>query len=48
MPVGKFQQVKIANDHSITPDVIARNLSLSEKEVNRAILARTYDDYLKN
>jgi hypothetical protein len=37
----------IATSHEIPPDAIARELKVSDKEVNKAILAKTYADYIK-
>ena len=41
-----FEQVKVATHHELPPDAIARNLGLTQKEVNRAVLARNYDEYV--
>jgi len=42
-----FGRVKMAHTHDIPADTIASNLSLTEQDVNKAILAETFDDYLK-
>lgn len=45
MPKEKFDQVKLATSHEIPPDSIARELNLSTAEVDRAIIAATYEAY---
>lgn len=47
MPVGKFQQIKIATSHDVPQDVIAQEMHLEEPEVQKAILSKTYADYLE-
>ena len=40
-----FDRVKISVAHDIPADVVARELSLTTKQVNEIILARDYDSY---
>lgn len=46
MPVNKFQQVKIAVSHQVPEETIARELHLAPNDVKKAVLAKTYEDYL--
>jgi hypothetical protein len=45
MPVGKFQQVKIALSHQIPAETVAKELNLTKDEVHKAELAKTYEAY---
>lgn len=41
----KFEQVKIAHQHQLDAEVIARNMGLPEKEVSRAIASKSFEAY---
>jgi hypothetical protein len=43
----QFSRIQLAHSHDIPPNSIAANMDVPEQEVNKAILAETYDDYCK-
>ena len=45
LSVEKFQQIKIAIHHQLDPETIAREMHIDLKEVTKAELARTYEEY---
>ena len=47
MSRDKFSRVKLAAKNDLPSDVIARELTVSLKEVNKAMIATDYDAYLK-
>jgi hypothetical protein len=42
-----FGRVKISQSHDITADTIARNLDEAVEEIEKALEAKTYDEYQK-
>jgi hypothetical protein len=45
MSVHKYNQVKTAHNHGMDPTSIAHEMSLGVKEVNTAILSKTFEAY---
>jgi hypothetical protein len=45
MPRDRFDRVKLSVTHDIPSDVIARELHVPLDEVNKAIMAKNYENY---